>query len=290
MKIILSRKGFDSASGGCPSPILPDGRLRSLPIPDCRSTVRYTSIYADDYYPTGDIVESLTRRKISASSRAHLDPDIDPLSKKRDSKWRGVFGQCGASQSHLEKQNVNVGDIFLFFGLYRQTVENECGLTFSKDSHNTHVLWGWMQIDKIIRIDGSIQDSLAWCYDHPHVYYPLRNNNVVYIASKGINIPGMPKCSSTGSGVFTRYTPQLCLTAAESNRPSLWRLPAWFSPMAKRTLSYHTAQERWHRCKQDRDKVLLESVGRGQEFVIDVENCSEANEWLAEILATNVSV
>lgn len=27
MRIILSRKGFDSAAGGCPSPILPDGRL-----------------------------------------------------------------------------------------------------------------------------------------------------------------------------------------------------------------------------------------------------------------------
>ena len=33
MKLILSRKGFDSANGGCPSPIL-DGRLCSLPIPD----------------------------------------------------------------------------------------------------------------------------------------------------------------------------------------------------------------------------------------------------------------
>ena len=33
MKVILSRKGFDSSNGGCPSPILPDGTLLSLPIP-----------------------------------------------------------------------------------------------------------------------------------------------------------------------------------------------------------------------------------------------------------------
>src|SRR5437763_11628659 len=33
-KIILSRKGFDSAAGGCASPVLPDGRLVSFPIPD----------------------------------------------------------------------------------------------------------------------------------------------------------------------------------------------------------------------------------------------------------------
>ncbi len=34
LKVILSRKGFDSSYGGCPSPILPDGTLLSLPIPD----------------------------------------------------------------------------------------------------------------------------------------------------------------------------------------------------------------------------------------------------------------
>jgi len=34
MKIILSRKGFDSKNGGIASPILPDGALLSLPIPD----------------------------------------------------------------------------------------------------------------------------------------------------------------------------------------------------------------------------------------------------------------
>ena len=33
MKVILSRKGFDSSNGGCPSPILSDGTLLSLPIP-----------------------------------------------------------------------------------------------------------------------------------------------------------------------------------------------------------------------------------------------------------------
>ncbi|HEX6606573.1 MAG TPA: hypothetical protein VF276_06620, partial [Chloroflexia bacterium] len=34
MKIILSRKGFDSSIGKVPSPIFPSGELRSLPIPD----------------------------------------------------------------------------------------------------------------------------------------------------------------------------------------------------------------------------------------------------------------
>ena len=39
MKIILSRKGFDSSSGGGPSPIV-DGRCLSLPIPEVRGVWR----------------------------------------------------------------------------------------------------------------------------------------------------------------------------------------------------------------------------------------------------------
>ncbi len=33
MEVILSRKGFDSAHGGYPSPILPDGKAFLWPIP-----------------------------------------------------------------------------------------------------------------------------------------------------------------------------------------------------------------------------------------------------------------
>ncbi|MBL0351557.1 MAG: hypothetical protein IPP03_02230 [Dechloromonas sp.] len=33
MKVILGRKGFDSSTGGCASPIFPDGSLFPLSIP-----------------------------------------------------------------------------------------------------------------------------------------------------------------------------------------------------------------------------------------------------------------
>jgi len=32
LKVILSRKGFDSSNGGCPSPIMPDNTLLSFPM------------------------------------------------------------------------------------------------------------------------------------------------------------------------------------------------------------------------------------------------------------------
>jgi hypothetical protein len=43
MKIILSRKGFDSAYGGYPSPIFPSGEMISLPIP-LEDSMRYSDL------------------------------------------------------------------------------------------------------------------------------------------------------------------------------------------------------------------------------------------------------
>lgn len=41
MRIILSRKGFDSEYGGCASPILPDGKMISMPIPSESGNCKY---------------------------------------------------------------------------------------------------------------------------------------------------------------------------------------------------------------------------------------------------------
>jgi hypothetical protein len=200
-----------------------------------------------------------------------------------------VFGQCGASQSHLEKQQVGVGDVFLFFGLYRRTKIVAGNFDFAKNSQNEHVIWGWLQVDKIIRVENDTLSSFPWCREHPHIVYTKRNNNVIYTASKSLTISGADS-SVAGSGVFSEFNPRLKLTAEESQCPSVWRLPVWFSPQNGGSLSYHTVPNRWHRCKKYRDKVLLESVGRGQEFVIDIGDDIIAKEWLFEILTISQHV
>jgi hypothetical protein len=78
VKLILSRKGFDSASGGCPSPILPDGAMLALPIPDARSPLRYRDLLWNGR-DVGEMVERLTKGRIRADSGAHLD-----LTSRRD--------------------------------------------------------------------------------------------------------------------------------------------------------------------------------------------------------------
>ena len=45
MKVILSRKGFDSGSGGYPSIILPNNEMITLPIPSRGDTYKYSEIY-----------------------------------------------------------------------------------------------------------------------------------------------------------------------------------------------------------------------------------------------------
>jgi hypothetical protein len=61
MKVILSRKGFDSEYGGYPSPILPDGRMIFLPIPlpddsACYSSliIKYSNLNLLPAYPKWD--------------------------------------------------------------------------------------------------------------------------------------------------------------------------------------------------------------------------------------------
>ena len=57
MKIILSRKGFDSSNGSIPSPILPDGTLLSLPIP-----AKFDSISFDDLNYNGVLFSDILRQ------------------------------------------------------------------------------------------------------------------------------------------------------------------------------------------------------------------------------------
>ena len=85
MKFILSRKGFDSDSGGHPSPILLDNRMVSLPIPSADSIFYSDLQLGYEHYPTYyDLMKELTpeirhggkKVKINQTTKCHLDPDL----------------------------------------------------------------------------------------------------------------------------------------------------------------------------------------------------------------------
>src|SRR2546423_12137097 len=118
MKIILSRKGFDSSLGKVPSPIFPSGELYSLPIPESNSnnSTRYEEIKAGDRF-LGAIVNDLTQGKIKGDARAHLDPDLNSGSIPRQVNWKPGFGQAGGDEKQLHKKRVKKGGGFVFFCL-----------------------------------------------------------------------------------------------------------------------------------------------------------------------------
>lgn len=151
-KLIISRKGFDSGSGGCPSPIFPDGTMFSLPIRP-RDHEQFDDPQHDDV-DIANVVAGITNGRMSGRERVHLDPDLDfgtyRYRKNRAAwqQWRGMLGQTGIAQGHLDKQGVGTGDIFLFFGLYRRVEEAAQGWRLVKGAPELHVLWGWRQVDR----------------------------------------------------------------------------------------------------------------------------------------------
>ncbi len=280
MRIILSRKGFDTAYGRKPSPILPDGRMVSLPIPDRQSPIRYGDVrWQEDNL--GTLVSELTGGRIPPSHFAHLDPDINEGSLPRQAGWKPLFGQTGAAQGHLLKNGVRTGDLFLFFGLFKDVVRRHRTLDWDAPSRRRHILWGWLQIEEILAIDSCDLSQYEWAMYHPHLQRKPDRNNTLYIARRHLSLSSVPPGVVAGAGVFPHFSERLVLTAPHATRPSLWQLPEWFYPRnGKVPLSYHLDAARWRRTSNGTE---LSAVARGQEFILNAEQFPEAIEWVGRL-------
>ncbi len=289
MKIILSRKGVDSSAGGFASPIFPDGQMISIPIPDDRSVVRYSDIKSSDKNRSvGKLVRELSGGKLKATTKAHVDPDLDCTQLARDSGWSPLFGQCGAAQTHLQSLNIDKGDLFLYFGWFRKVEQYRNRWRYIVGAPDLHCFYGWMQIGSVDSVENIKQSQKdAWMHYHPHCLADFRGNNVIYRASSDLSIPSLshpdltlPDLTLPGAGLFASYRDDICLTAQGCSR-SRWRLPLWMNPEGRRsTLSYHGDFKRWQ--KGD-DHVLLRSAARGQEFVLDLDDYPEGREWVGRL-------
>lgn len=280
MRLILSRKGFDSSAGGCPSPLFPDGSVYALPIPDARSAIRYRDIHHQGIN-VADLVAGLTGDRKRRGQGAHLDPDLIAEGYPRQPGWRPLLGQTGAAQSHLRNQGVKAGDLFLFFGLFRAVEKHGRSWCFKKGSKPFHGLWGWMQIGDIVTVDELTPGDLPWVHYHPHLHGEPDANNTLYLAADHLRWPGLA-ARLPGAGVFPRMTEQCRLTAPDAPSPTHWRLPAAFYPEAGRPpLSYHHNLERWQ--KSD-DGCRLKGAARGQEFVLDLDCYPEVQRWIGALL------
>lgn len=238
MKLIFSRKGFDTGSGGGPSPIV-DGRPVSLPIPgvaDARAPR-----YADLGLAQAAYLSS--RGKLGGDDHCHHDPFfID---------GRCAFGQAGAAQSHLVNQGVGPGDLFLFFGLF--------ACPESGAAH--HRFFGWLRVEEI-RLPGLGDGAPGFAPDHPHFWGSIarQSHNAVYV----------------GAGGTAQSACETLLLTQPGALPSRWRVPGWL--WRHRGLSYHGDPARWLPGNS------LQSVARGQEFVVDIKHLPEARRWAENIV------
>ncbi len=191
--IIISRKGFDSGAGGCASPILPDGRTAvPLPIPDDTSSKwDYDGLIEQT---TGlsyrQLIKELRPRCAKDLKQCHLDPDINPNLHPEDG-WVPIFGQDGGAEGILEKYGVEVGDIFLYFGWYKGTVEHDGSIRYAnkKDGldfyhcSDIHMLFGHLKVKEVVRDPDEMRERFSW---HPHAERHKKfRNNTMYVGDRG---------------------------------------------------------------------------------------------------------
>ncbi|MDX1606989.1 MAG: hypothetical protein R3202_12400 [Candidatus Competibacterales bacterium] len=264
MKLILSRKGFDSGAGGGPSPILPDGTLLSLPIPS-RDSRRYSEVRT----PAGQTCAQVMRQLgIRTRGGCHVDPDLDPDALPRAPGWRAAFGSVGAAGRHLQLQGVGAGDLFLFFGWFRPTRLEQGRLRFEAGP-DLHVIFGYLQVGDLLRV-GPEARLPEWLADHPHAAPARRSSpgNTIYLAAPRLTLAGT---GGPGAGLLP-YARHRVLTAPDHSR-SRWALPR--RVFAGRPITYHS-EKAW------RDGVF-HSARRGQEFVMETD--AGLRNWIAGILS-----
>src|SRR3712207_8073283 len=112
MRLILSRKGFDSALGGAASPIFPDGTMTSLPIPLDGAPTTYAQIVKGPEASLGPIVADLTRGAITGAMTAHLDPDLaNPALDRKSTRLNSSHANISYAVFCLKKKTIN-SDIY----------------------------------------------------------------------------------------------------------------------------------------------------------------------------------
>lgn len=273
MKIVISRKGFDSQYGGYPNPVLPDGRMISLPIPS-DDKIKYSNLKVHKNLTYFGLMKQLNPRIkynykwhiLTENTKCHLDPDINDSCLKRHISWTPIFGQIGAAQTHLENEDIGESDLFLFFGTFRKTIKQNDMYQFDS-SPEFHAIYGYLQIGKVISFDNNTEFP-EWMEYHPHTQADssgFGGNNTIYVARDRLTWqPDMP-----GAGLLS-FNKKLLLTKIGYSK-SKWNLPPFFKEVK---ISYHS-EKSWK-------NGYFQSVSKGQEFVI--HSNKKIEKWVKDIL------
>ena len=108
MKIVLSRKGFDSSIQGGGSPNwVHDDEIYPIPIPEVENPIRYSDLRFDDEYSYLEVMRDLN---INQFTECHFDPYLSFKMLPGKSPARvGVksLGQCDIAENILKEAGQN---------------------------------------------------------------------------------------------------------------------------------------------------------------------------------------
>ena len=299
MKIILSRKGFDSGAGGIPSARL-GKKLISFPIPnkndikdDYNNLQFYDEIYRKSNVKYSEIITDLykkhnnnprTKIGLELCEHCHVDPDLnyDTRINKMVEKesWKPIFGQSSTSGGYLLYPSedmingdltIEEGDLFLFFGNYREVVFDK-NYKFKRGSKIEQVIWGWMFVDEIISQDEitkeNWKDKTKEYYWHPHHYdeNTKHDHNVLVVGCMKEKQIG--NCIVPGYGIFD-YASNRVLS---KSTPANWKFEDSYN------LPNIKYRDRKNSSKNPSDTILY--AGEWQEIIMKYDE-----EWLRKIFA-----
>ena len=261
--LIISRKGFDSTAGGRASPIFANGDIYSVPIPQkIKSPSRYGELKFRDLSGS-EILNLIGAKSISSRDFCHNDPLL--------SERIGIFGQAGGAQGELDNCGIEKGDLFLFFGWFKQ---------YHQRGPDLHHLFGWLQVEKIIKGNANISDFLLKNgLSHPHGTRDVKQfkNNTIYVASRNASFSDSVK-DMMGHGTFKRTAKNLILTEKGKTR-SRWRFPKKYFSNTKKLFRNRL---KW----KDEKRCLVNCIGIGQEFILNAQDNPSIIKWASSLLNT----
>ena len=264
MKVILSKKGLDSSFSKNPIPIL-DEKLIFVPIPNEQDILKY-----GDLKNLNRFIEVTGQNKSFLETHCHLDPQLENYFNCEN--FKGSLGQIEGFQTHLEKNSVEVGDLFLFYGWYLDVINDNL------HKNGKHVIWGYMQIGEIIKPETlneserkELEKKYPWLKYQPHWNsnkYKNIKNNTIYIAKDTCTFDKNLK----GYGILD-YTISLDLTDKDNKNRSHWKIEG----LSNCKTSYKSLNG-----KQDFNELgQYEVPARCQEIVINDE---KAERWAIDLI------
>lgn len=268
MRIILSRKGLDSSAGGKPSPILKNGQIFSVPIPttEKKSPHQYSDVVINKRNAS-DMLSIIGAKKLHPNTACHFDPLLNLKI--------GLFGQAGSAQRELDNLGVGEGDLFLFFGWFRDF--------YSYKKNDYHHIFGWLQVDQVIKGTAEIKKFCRFYRIlHPHAYGDEHQfkYNTLFVSHQNSTL----KCLDLdirSHGLFAQTNSKLILTEPGCTR-SNWHMPEkYFSP----ALNPKLFETRLTWSPQNSNRIKC--AGYGQEFVMDSLRNPSIKDWARDLFLSS---